>query len=437
MLGVIWQSWPAPLRDWLLLLALMAPVLCTGVVLLRGFAVGPVLRALLWRNRWTNALLAGLIALSVGVGVGLTAQERAIRAGTAQAAQAFDVIIAAPGSEITVMLAAVYLQPTDLPLLDGPTYARIAEHPRVSLAAPIAFGDSYEGVPVVGVTAEFIAHMAGPLIEGDMFTRLDHAVAGARAPVQPGDRFVPAHGIGSSADAEAHGTFQYTVVGRMPPTGSPWDRALLVPVESVWDVHGLAPGHGPEWDGTPGPPFDPRFFPGTPAVLVVPDSLSSAYVLRGAFSDTETMAFFPGAVLNRLHGLMGNVRQAMSVMALLTQVLVVGAALGALALLARLLAPRFALLRALGAPGRFVLALMWSYACVLILGGAAMGLTLGIATAAGLSSLLSAQTDIGMAAQIGWPEVHMVALFVCVASTLALLPALLALGRPITADLRR
>ncbi len=78
------------------------------------------------------------------------------------------------------------------------------------------------------------------------------------------------------------------------------------------------------------------------------------------------MAFFPGAVLAQLHALMGDIRQIMSVMAVLTQVLVTAGVLTGLIALARLFARRLALLRALGAPGRFVFAVVWSYAATLI-----------------------------------------------------------------------
>ena len=429
MTGIGWDA--------LHFVGLLLPSLAVGALLLRGYAPGLVLWALLRRYMAINLLFTALIALSMAVGVALTAQERALRAGTAQAAEGFDVIIAAPGSDITVMLAAVYLQPSALPLLDGAAFDRIATHPRVALAAPIAFGDSYQGAPVVGVTAEFITHLSGPLAEGQMFTELTHAVAGAQASVGPGDSFVPAHGVGTGADADAHGDFRYTVTGRLAPTGSPWDRALLVPIESVWDIHGMAPGHGPDWDGTLGPPFAPRFFPGTPAVMVVPDSLPSAYILRGEFSDTETMAFFPGAVLNRLHGILGDVRQVMSWLALLTQALVVVATMGALVILTRLLAPRLALLRALGAPPRFVVAVVWSFATSLLGVGAICGLALGAGATNWISHALSDRTEIAINASIGWPELHMAALFLSSATVLALLPAFFALRHPVPRDLRR
>lgn len=437
MLLSLWQDLATPLREVLLFAALILPALLVGALVLRGFALGVLLRALLRQNIGVSAVFTALIALSIAVSTGLTAQERALRAGTAQAAEPFDIIVSAPGSEVTVMLAAVYLQATDLPLLDGETYGRIATHPRVALAAPIAFGDSFDGAPVVGTTPQFVEHLSGGLAEGHTFTGLDHALAGALIPLGVGDRFTPAHGLASSADAQAHAGFEYEIVGRLPFTGSPWDRSILVPVESVWDVHGLALGHGPDWDGTLGPPFEPQFFPGTPAVLVVPDTLASAYLLRSQFSNTRTMAFFPGAVLSRLHGMLGDVRQVMSALAVLCQILVACSALSALFILSRLLARRFAVLRALGAPAHFIFALMWSFAMSLISLGAALGLTLGIVSSTVLSNAITQRTDILLRATLGWGEVHLVAGFVSGMALLALLPAAYAMRRPIVEGLRR
>ena len=429
-----WQGLPARAQDALILLALLAPVAILGAVLLRGYAVWPPLAGLLRRHAGVNAVFVALIAVSVALGTALLSQERALREGSARAARPFDLVVAAPGSEVTAMLAAVYLQPADMPLIDGPTYAAIAGDPQVALAAPIAFGDSYEGAPVVGTTAAFVAHLGG-LAEGRAFEDRLEAVAGATATVAIGAAFEPAHGV-IEAEEGAHGGLRYTVVGRMPPTGSPWDRALLVPVESVWEVHGLADGHGLPDAEPVGPPFDPAFFPGTPAALVVADSLGAAYQLRARFTTERTMAFFPGAVLFRLHGLLGDVGRAMQALTLVTQILVAAGVLTGLALLVRLIRTRLALFAALGAPRRFVMALCWSYAGALIGAGALLGLLLGLGTARILSAAIAARTQVALDATLGWTELHLVAGFASAASLLALLPALSALGRPAVGDLR-
>ncbi|WP_404403526.1 ABC transporter permease [Pelagibacterium halotolerans] len=431
-----WDGLPVAAQDALQFVFLLLPAVAIGALVVFGYRPWSLVQAMMWRFKWTNLLFITLIAVSVGIGVGLIAQERGLRQGTARAADKFDLVVSAPGSEITMLFAAVYLQPSDVPLLTGTQYNAIANAENVSLAAPIAFGDSYRSAPVVGTTGDFVTHMTEALADGRMFETRADAVIGANVDLALGERFSPAHGIGDAAEEDAHGHFEYEVVGRMQPTGSPWDKAILVPVEAVWEVHGLPNGHPPDDANTIGPPFIAEQFPGTPAVLVRAEELWANYALRSQFTTNETMAFFPGAVLASLHGLMGDVREVMSVMAVVTQVLVTAGVLAGLAILTRLFARRLALLRALGAPRRFAFSVIWSYASILIGLGAILGIVVGLGAAEVISRIVTARTDILVRSSLGWPELHLVAAFVSVTVALALVPAFIALSRPVVTDLR-
>jgi putative ABC transport system permease protein len=435
-IALFWAGLPADIQDALTAVALLCPGLVAGVIVLRGLAPWPLIRAMLGRFGLANTVFVGLIAVAVGIGVGLTAQERGLRQGSARAAEKFDLVVGAPGSEMTLMLATVYLQPSDVALITGPQFAEIAATDRVVMAAPIAFGDSHDGAPVIGTTAEFVTHLSGGLAAGRMFQAADEAVAGAYAPLAVGATFTPAHGHGPTAETDAHEGFAYTVTGRMPPTGSPWDRALIVPVEGVWAVHGLADGHAPENAGRIGPPFDPDHFPGTPAVLVRAEALWANYALKSRFTRPDMMAFFPGTVLAQLHAIMGDVRAAMSLLAVVTQVLVTIAVLAGLMILTRIFARGLALLRALGAPVRYVFAVVWGYSATLIVTGALTGMGVGMMAASLMSRIVTARTDVLVSAGLGWPELHLVAAFVSLTLLLALLPAWLAVRRPLIPDLR-
>jgi len=434
----VWAALPVFMQNGLIAVGLLGPLLLVGALLLRGFRPWPLVRALLWRFRWANLMFVLLIAVSIGMGIGLIAQERGLRVGTAKAAEKFDLVVTAPGSELTMMLAAVYLQPAAVPLLDGFAYDRIARHDHVAIAAPIAFGDSHEGAPVVGTIADFVTHLAGDPVEGRLFQRSGEAVIGSAIDLKIGDRFTPAHGHGARAEEDAHDGFEIEVVGRMPPTGSPWDRAILIPVETVWEVHGLANGHRVEEGDRIGPPFTPELFPGTPAIIVRATEFWANYALRSEFSEAgETMAFFPGTVLNDLYRVMGDVRQAMSVMSTVNQILVATAVLLGLFILSRLFQRQLAMLRALGAPRRFILSVVWGYGVSLLLAGTALGLTFGFAAAALLSRLVTQRTDILVTASITWSEVTLALAFLSATSFLSLIPALVVLTRPIVENLQK
>ncbi len=148
------------------------------------------------------------------------------------------------------------------------------------------------------------------------------------------------------------------------------------------------------------------------------------------------MAFFPGAVLANLYRVMGDVRQAMSLMAVVTQGLVAASVLLGLFILTRLFRRQVSLLRALGAPARFIFAVVWSYGASLLAAGTTLGLAFGYLAAAFLSRIVTARTDILVEASIGWTEVHLLIGFLSLSSLLSLLPAIVVLRQPVVVGLR-
>ncbi|MEL7300325.1 MAG: ABC transporter permease [Pseudomonadota bacterium] len=402
------------------LLAVLLPGLALGVVLLRGFRPWPLVGALLKRYRWINVVFVLLIAVATSMGIGVTAVERAVREGTARAADKFDLVIGAPGSELTLLFASVFAEPSDVGLVGGQDFVAVAESAGVEFAAPLGFGDSHEGAPIIGTTMELVEHMSGGvLLEGRGFEQPFDVIAGALNPIEIGARFEPAHGFGESAEEGLHGD-TLTVVGRLSVTGAPWDHALLTPIEGVWLTHGLAAGHAPGNDWL-GPPFDARFFPGTPAIVVKPESLSAAYALRARFDAEEAlMAIFPGTELANLYSILGDARAAMGALVTITQVIIVIGVLTALFVLTKLFARQIELLSILGAPVRFQLAVIWAYAAALLTAGTVLGVALGYLAARTFAALATAQTNTLITARLGWEEAHAAGIFLSIVLLLSL-----------------
>ncbi|HCJ61145.1 MAG TPA: hypothetical protein DHV49_00350, partial [Alphaproteobacteria bacterium] len=97
----LWHDLSLWMQDMTILLAWLSLPGMVMVFLLRGFEVGGFVLSVFWGFRWTNLVFMLLIAVAVGLGVGLTAQERGLRQGTAKAAEKFTLVVAAPGSETT------------------------------------------------------------------------------------------------------------------------------------------------------------------------------------------------------------------------------------------------------------------------------------------------------------------------------------------------
>jgi hypothetical protein len=91
------------------------------------------------------------------------------------------------------MMAAVYLQTSDMALVTGAQYAEMAAAEGGAFAAPIAFRNSHLGPPVAGATADFVTHLAGPLAEGRVFAASVEAMGGAHAPVAVCESSTPVH----------------------------------------------------------------------------------------------------------------------------------------------------------------------------------------------------------------------------------------------------
>lgn len=409
---------------------------------MRCFNPFPVIRADLRRNRLLAWVTTLLVALSVASGIAVISQERALRQGSARAADDFDVLVGAPGSGTQLVLSTVYLQQQAIPLLDGDVLLQARAAKGVKYAAPIAFGDNWQGHPIVGTIADF-ASRGGTLVpvQGRVFQKRGEAVVGAAVALPVGTVFSPAHGSQRAPEDEpghedaAHGGLTYTVVGRLPARNTIWDSAILVPVEDVWSVHGLSGSHAGEAAQHIGPPWSTRPLPGVPAIVIKPDSVAAAYQLRGQFRSTRSLALFPAEVLNDLYLTLGNIRDVMSVLVITTQLLVLAAVL--LALLVGFLARRrqFAVLRAIGASRFYVFSVVWIEVLLLIVGGAVMGSLLGWFCSSALSYWMQSQVGFAMPVRLGATEALLVAALLLLGAVVATLPAWLVFRRPIAEGL--
>lgn len=408
----------------------------------------PIVAADLKRSRSGVLAIVLLIAVAVALGVAVSAQERALREGSAQAADAFDLVIGAPGSATQLVLSTVYLQPATVNLIDGAILQDLAENDSVGYAAPIGFGDSYRGYQLVGTSADFITRGGAlALAEGTLFDAMNDVVIGADVDLAVGEHFEPVHGqVVIDDDEHGHDGVDLHVVGRMARQGNPWDRAIVGPIEMVWWVHGLPTGHtandAPTGDGVHfedfviGPPWDREFLPGVPAIVVKPSSFSAAYALRQAYRADTTMAVFPAEVLITLYGLLGDVRDLLAVISILTQVLVIGAVL--LAVLATLAQRRRAIgvLRALGASKAYVFTTVWLHVSLMITTGAVLGLLFGWGGAAVLSRVFASETGVALPVSLSGQEFTLVGVLVLIGLALAAIPSLLVYRKPVSVALR-
>jgi len=121
----------------------------------------------------------------------------------------------------------------------------------------------------------------------------------------------------------------------------------------------------------------------------------------------------------------------MSILAVITQALVLLAIVSSVVILLRLLMPQFVTLRALGAPRLYVFAASWGFMAALVLAGVAIGLLGGYALSFGISHWLSNRTGIALTPTLGETEALIGLAILSIGLVLALVPAARLQRRPL------
>lgn len=422
-----------------------------------------------WRRLWPGVLVVVLlIAMATALSISVSLQERALRMGSAKAAERFDLVIGAPGSETQLVLSSVFLQPSALTLIPAQVLDDLAKNPLVAWAAPVAFGDFYQGMPIVGTTEPLVTDNGKrQLMAGRIFNQNFEAVVGESTGLALGDTFSPVHGQIGTEGAHEHEGVEYTVVGILPADGSAWDKAILVPVNAVWLVHGIHPhgdhehhadeahdedGHEHEADERHNDKHhddgdelhddehhesgehhegeadhgDEHHHPaGVPAIVVKPKTIAGAYQLRSLYRNNTTQAVFPGEVLVKLYSILGDIRQLLVYISLGTQALV-GVAVAMVAVMHLKQRQRqIGALRAFGAPRYGIFALIWCGLMSLVSVGVLLGVGVGYAAARAIAVMMSDKSGFVLPVTLEQDDVTFVLILLVVAAAVLTIPAML------------
>lgn len=198
----------------------------------------------------SSVVTAGSMALSVCLLLLVWAFKSEAERSFASADGGFDAVLGPRGSELQIVLNALYHLDESPGLLKKSDYEQIKGHPAVAAAYPIAVGDNYQGIRLVGTVPEYLTEhsfrrgerfeIAG---EGRVFSeaKLEAVVGGLAAQrlgLEKGDTFHPYHGL--QYEPSARHEELYTVVGILELTGTPADRVIWIPVAGIQNMEGHA-----------------------------------------------------------------------------------------------------------------------------------------------------------------------------------------------------
>lgn len=201
----------------------------------------------LWNRRFVSALTILSIALSVALVLGVERLRSQAKSGFANSVSGVDLIVAARGNSVQILLATVFgVGSTNG--LSWDVFKTVEKLPQVSWAVPVSMGDNHRGFPVIGTTADYFKrfrHSAGkPLefVQGDVFAGSQQAVIGSelanRFGYEPGSEIVLAHGAGAIA-FDLHDEAPFRVQGVLKQTGTAVDRMVFVSLDGFDGLHAL------------------------------------------------------------------------------------------------------------------------------------------------------------------------------------------------------
>jgi len=384
-----------------------------------------------WNRRGTLALVMLSIALATALLLTLERLRTDIRSSFSQAVSGTDLVVGARTGPVQLMLYAVFRVGGATNQIKVESLEAIAAHRAVAWVVPLALGDSHRGHPVLGTSREYFERFRygdqQPLAiaEGRPFAGtldgLYEAVLGAEVAeslgYRLGQRITLTHGLAAAPGelAAEHADKPFVVVGVLARTGTPVDRTVHVSLEAIEAIH-LDWAGGAPIPGLRIPPEAARKFGLAPkqvtAALVGLKNRAAVFNVQrfvAGYEGEPLLAVLPGVALDELWQAVGLGERAL--LALSGLVALVSLAGLVAVVLAGLNERRreLAVLRAVGAGPRHMLALLAAEGALVTGLGALLG-----ALAAALAVLLAApwvQARLGITLQPGAPTLEQWALF--------------------------
>ncbi|WP_343531817.1 FtsX-like permease family protein [Pedobacter sp.] len=197
-----------------------------------------------WKNIWSKPLNAALNILLIAFGTGiltvLLLASTQIEDKLAKNSKDIDLVVGAKGSPLQLILSSIYY--IDFPTGNIPMNEakKLMRNPFVKRAVPLALGDNYNGVRIVGTDSNYISlynlkTQSGKFWKADLEATIGANVAKEQN-LKVGDTFFGGHGLTEMKDE--HKDHAYKVVGILAPQQNVTDNLILTAIGSVWKMHG-------------------------------------------------------------------------------------------------------------------------------------------------------------------------------------------------------
>lgn len=362
-----------------------------------------------WNRRFVLSLVVLSIALSTFLLLGIERIRQDLRANFSQAVSGTDLIVGARTGPVQLLLYAVFRIGNATSNIRYTSAEAIGQLRGVAWVVPLSLGDSHRGFAVLGTTGAYFERFrygqkqALQLAQGKPFDALYDAVLGAevarRLGYGLGQKIVLSHGDGAM-QANDHADKPFTIVGILAPTGTPVDRTVHIGLQGMeaihldWQAGVPLPGQAVSAEQAAQADLTPR---NITAALVGLKSRAAVFSVQrdvAAFRAEPLLAILPGVALDELWDVVGLGERGLQAMSALV------AAVSLAGLVAVILAGlnerrrELAILRAVGAGPRQMLALLAVEGLLVTASGVVLGALACWGAVAGLGGWVQSQFGI-------------------------------------------
>lgn len=190
-------------------------------------------------RRFSLSLIVLALATSVALYVSVQNIQRMTRAGFESTISNVDLVVAARGSDVQILLNAVFGIGASTSLMSAESVAALGAFKQTAWRAPVSLGDSHKGYRVIGTNNAMFEHVLANSNGDIRFPKVLSAVVGADVAMTlgyaEGDALVLQHGVAEYG--AAHDDLPFTVAAVLAPTGTPFDRVIFVPLQASEAIH--------------------------------------------------------------------------------------------------------------------------------------------------------------------------------------------------------
>jgi len=359
-----------------------------------------------WNRRFTLALTVFSIALSTFLLLGVERIRTELRENFASSVSGTDLIVGARTGSTQLLLYSVFRIGAATNNISWKSVQALQAHPGVDWVVPLSLGDSHRGFAVLATSTDYFTRFRYgdrqtlKLREGKPFSELFDAVVGAEVAdklgYHVGQKITLAHGSGELNVAE-HADKPFTVVGVLARTGTPVDRTVHIGLAAMEAIHLEWVGGAP-MPGVKIPAEQVRKFDLTPknvtAALVGLKNRAAVFGVQrwiSTYTGEPLMAILPGVALDELWSVIGIGENALLLMSALVALVSLAGLVSVVMAGLNERRRELAVLRAVGAGLRHVLALLALEGALVTVLGVLLGVTMAVLGIALLSPWLQAQ----------------------------------------------